>query len=213
MKKVFDSLKRLSPRTISIVFTILGALLLAAAAAVFIIQWIEGEAAAKRAQDLLDGFTPQPTATQPAATDEPSNTPAPVSEIEGYSVIARLDIDSLDLHLPVISETSDEALKVSVCYYTGPRPGGEGNIVITGHNYRNGAHFGNLDRVKTRDTVSITDADGKSFVYQVYKIDHIKPDDVAALGKTQYPRELSLLTCELNGNGRLLVRCRLVEEQ
>jgi sortase A len=212
LKKVFDALKRLSPKTISIAFAVLGALMLTAAAVVFFIQWYEGEAAAKKAQELLEGFTPQPTATQPAATDEPINTPAPVSELEGYAVIARLDIDALDLHLPVLSETSDEALKVSVCYYIGPQPGGEGNMVITGHNYRNGAHFGNLDRIKTRDTVSITNADGKTLVYQVYKIDHIKPDNVEALSKTQHPSELSLLTCELNGNGRLLVRCRLVEQ-
>lgn len=213
MKGLHAASKKQRFRKIPAVLIALSALFLTAAAVLFIIQWNEGEAAAKRAQELLDGFTPKPSATQPAATDEPINTPLPVSELEGHAVIARLDIDALDLQLPVLSQTSDAALKVSVCYYIGPAPGGKGNLVITGHNYRSGAHFGKLDRIKTGDTVTVTSADGETFVYEVYKLDHIKPDNAQALNITQYPCELTLLTCEANGNGRLLVRCRLVEQQ
>ena len=138
---------------------------------------------------------------------------APPLEFQGYSVIARLDIDALDLHLPVLQETTEEALKVSVCYYTGAAPGQDGNMVIIGHDYRSRAHFGRLHKLAVRDTGLLTDAEENTYTYVVYKLEHIKPDDVEALSQTQYRRELSLLTCEKSGNGRLLVRCRLDEDQ
>lgn len=98
---------------------------------------------------------------------------------------------------------------MSVCYYSGPDPGAEGNVVITGHNYRSGAHFGRLDQVKDGDTVLLTDKSGSTFTYTVYKTELITPDNPEALNKTQYEKELTLVTCEANGNRRLLVRCRM----
>jgi LPXTG-site transpeptidase (sortase) family protein len=91
-------------------------------------------------------------------------------------------------------------------------PGEDGNLVITGHNYRNGAHFGKLDKLEVGDSVTLTDKEGKTYAYTVYKLEHIKPDNPEALDNTTYPRELTLLTCEARGNRRLIVRCVPVEE-
>ena len=88
-------------------------------------------------------------------------------------------------------------------------PGEDGNMVVTGHNYSNGSIFGNLDQVKVGDTVLLTSPDGSTQTYTVYEIDHITPDHPEALNDTEYDRELTLLTCESHGNGRLVVRCRL----
>ncbi len=180
----------------------------------FLVQWNEGETAAQNSELLLEAAGIKPPAATAKADAQTNTRPAneavpdlPV-ELKGYSVIARLDIDILDLHLPILSEPTKEALKASVCYYTGPDPGGEGNLVITGHNYRNGAHFGRLDKLTVGDMVSITGREGNTYSYAVYKLEHIKPDDTGILDDTQYSRELSLLTCEASGNGRLLVRCR-----
>jgi sortase A len=131
------------------------------------------------------------------------------TKLKGYSVIARLDIENLSLSLPVLSETSEKALEVSVCYYIGPELGGEGNLVITGHNYRNGAHFGRLNELTVGDRVTVTDKEGNASIYTVYKTELIKPDEVEALQETEYGRELTLMTCGQNGNRRLLVRCVL----
>lgn len=134
------------------------------------------------------------------------------SELKGYSVIARLDVPSIDVSLPVLSETSDEALQYSVCYYSGPEPGEEGNLVITGHNYASGAHFGNLSDVREGDALTLTAPDGTEYVYTVYRTELITPDDVEALDDMEYEKELTLLTCEENANRRLLVRCRETAE-
>ena len=204
-------------------FVLSGALAFTAGG-IFYTQWQEGETAERNAQTILStsgvaasvsitsAFTSSPaSAPAPADSAEPpaQPTPSPLpSDLQGYTVIAQLDIEKLDLSLPVLSETTDKALTVSACRYQGPEPGRQGNLIITGHDYRSGAIFGNLSKLVVGDAVSLTDKDGTTYSYAVYAIDHINPDDAQALDDTTYDRELSLLTCENNGNGRLLVRCQ-----
>ncbi len=220
-----DKIKRVTAKksTRVILFALAGSLLIAAVA-LFAVQWLEGEEAAKKAQQLLTEVSMQPfkaseASPEPAisgAYQQPEGPEAQSeedvasileTELEGYAVIARLDIPKIDQHLPVLSKTSDKALKVSVCYYSGVMPGEDGNLVITGHNYRNGAHFGQLDKLEAGDSVTLTDTMGNTYAYTVNKLEHIKPDNPQALDNTTYPRELTLLTCEASGNRRLIVRC------
>jgi LPXTG-site transpeptidase (sortase) family protein len=197
-------------------FVLSGAFLIAAGA-IFVIQWQEGEEAGRSARILLDncGIKPYADVASPAPSGPepaPSEVASPVpSDLQGYDVIARLDIAKLDLSLPVLSETTDNALKISACRYHGTVPGAEGNLVITGHDYRNGAIFGQLNKMDEGDDVLLTGKDGKTYAYTVYAVDHIKPDEAGSLYDTEYGSELSLLTCENSGNGRLLVRCRLAD--
>lgn len=227
-QKLTEKLKSiLAQKNIRIVlFSLAGALLLAAAA-VFVIQWNEGEEAAQKAQELLaqSGLEETPTVgpsgpfpmvsgaymqpDEPDAGSEDDITGILETELNGYTVIARLDIEKIDQHLPVLSKWSDKALKVSVCYYKGPAPGEDGNLVLTGHNYRSGAHFGKLDQMKAGDIITLTDIKGNTYTYNVYKTELIRPDNPEALDETKYANELTLLTCEANGNRRLIVRCAL----
>ena len=113
----------------------------------------------------------------------------------------------------MLSEITESALKISACRYLGTVPGAEGNLVITGHDYRSGAIFGRLNKMEEGDDVLLTGKDGKTYAYVVYAIEHIKPDETERLCETEYGCELSLLTCENSGNGRLLVRCRLAAKR
>src|SRR5699024_5658625 len=61
-----------------------------------------------------------------------------------YQVEASLKIPKINLNYPVISETSDELLKISVNKFHGPKPNETGNYCIVGHNYKNGKMFGRL---------------------------------------------------------------------
>lgn len=209
-------------RTRIFLFALANALLIAAVL-VYIIQWNEGVTAQKQAEQLLGevSFSPSPALSepfpsgtyaqpeQPEAQGEDEIKSILETELKGYSVIARLDIEKIDIHLPVLSETSTKALKVSVCFYQGPQPGEDGNLVITGHNYRSGAHFGKLDQMEEGDAVSLTDRQGNVYDYTVYKTEVITPDNIEALHDTKYANEITLVTCEANANRRLLVRCRL----
>lgn len=220
IKKVWRRIKwcfkRLNKKHVRIfLFAASGALAIAAAA-LFFVLWTEGETAAKNAETLLEasGIEPAVSTSSEGSQTDAENTQdssktggAFETELEGYCVIARLDINTLDVHLPVLAEISKEALKVSACYYSGPAPGADGNLVITGHNYANGAHFGTLDQIAVGDAVCLTDTGGTTATYTVYALEHVNPDDTEALDDTEYARELTLLTCEYRGNRRLLVRC------
>lgn len=221
-KKFIEKIKGLlAKKTARIFLFALSGALMIAAAAIFLIQWNEGEEAANKAEQLLGEISVQTSAADPFpsgvyaqpeapdAQDEEDITTLLGTELKGYSIIARLDIEKIDAHLAVLSQWSVKALKVSVCYFSGPAPGAEGNLVITGHNYRSGAHFGKLDTIEVGDTVTLTDMEGNIYSYKVYKKELITPDNVAALDKTKYDNELTLVTCEANGNRRLLVRCAL----
>ena len=170
----------------------------------------DGEVAGQKAQDLL---TAVEATIGPGTTQSPADTSAPkrvLNDLTEYSVIAKLTIEKLNLALPVISACSEEALKVSVCRFCGPmQPGGEGNLVISGHNYKNGSHFGRLNQLKKGDRVVLMDVWGKDYIYEVYDVLDIFPDDMAALDTYEGKSGLSLVTCTDNANKRLLVRCRL----
>lgn len=208
-------------KRLRIAMFILAGVLSAAAATIFLMQWNEGEQAGEQAEALLNlSWISQSPAYSPALIIVPSENTQPdapaiqspeesiLTSLSGYTVIARLDMSRLDMHLPVLSSTSDIALKVSICYYMGVDLGMEGNLIIVGHNYRSGAHFGRLKELVIGDSVELTGQDNRTDIYTVYKIEHIAPDDLEALEDTQYAKELTLLTCEANGSGRLLVRCK-----
>ena len=212
----------------------LSAALLLVAGVILAYQWLEGTAANRNVQAWLNAATTvaatsaseYESKTSPAvspATDSPTavspsavstTTPAPTlpfaTDLHGFRVMARLDIAKLNLSLPVIAATSDQALKQSICYYTGPEPGGAGNLVLTGHNYRNGAHFGRLDEMAVGDRVAITVLSGRTYTYEIYALEIIKPDQPEALQKLAHTSELTLMTCTQDANRRLLVRCFLV---
>ena len=164
--------------------------LLIAAAVVWLCIYSEGAAAAGNAEALLQAYESGETdvqapitSAQPAATHsqtgevtEPSPTPPPTpmpTEYEGYTILGKLSIDEIEQELPIIADMSRSALKVSVCYYQGAMIGEDGNMIITGHNYANGAHFGNLNEVSVGDIVVLTAPDLTEYVYEVYDMEAV----------------------------------------
>lgn len=84
-----------------------------------------------------------------------------LSSLGDISCIGILEIPSLDLQLPVISEWSYPALRLAPCRYTGSAY--KGDLVIAAHNYQ--SHFGRLKTLSTGSEVIFTDAVGNRFVY------------------------------------------------
>lgn len=152
---------------------------------------------------------PQPE-TMP--TPEPSRVPV-LEDVGGYPVMARLEIAAIGLELPVIAELSADALKTAPCLYAGPStPQDAGNIVIVGHNYLSDTHFGRLDELEEGAAVRLTDKYGEEFEYEVYDIQTIAPDGVAALEDYEGEHGLSMITCTEGGENRLLLKCRLTSD-
>ena len=86
---------------------------------------------------------------------------------EEYKSEAILKISSLGLEYPVLSQTSEELLKISLNKYWGPGPNEIGNYCIVGHNYKNGKMFGNLSKMEIGDTATLQAIGGKDVIYEV----------------------------------------------
>lgn len=123
-------------------------------------------------------------------------------------VIGILEIPELNEELPIIGKWSYKLLKISVCRYKGPDPNEDGNLVIIGHNYKNGSHFGRLSKLSVGSELYLTNAStGQRLRYVVYQIKSIAPDAFSALKSYRGDAGLTLMTCKDNGTNRLLVRC------
>jgi LPXTG-site transpeptidase (sortase) family protein len=123
-------------------------------------------------------------------------------------VIGILEIPELNEELPIIGKWSYKLLKISICRYKGPEPNEKGNLVLIGHNYKSGAHFGRLKTLSVGSELYLTDsATGTRVRYEVYQIKSIASDAFSALDSFRGTYGLTLMTCKDNGTNRLLVRC------
>lgn len=128
-----------------------------------------------------------------------------------YNYESVLSIPSLGIEYPVLSETDDELLKISLNKFWGGSPNSVGNYCIVGHNYKSGKMFGRLSMIENGDIVRLTDLSGNTLDYSVYTTYVVDPDDVACTSQiTNGFKELTLITCTNGGKQRLVVKCREV---
>lgn len=149
---------------------------------------------------------------QPDAPEEVSNLDKTIQKIIKATgddgMIGILEIPEINQELPIIGKWSYNLLKISICRYKGPDPNEKGNLVLIGHNYKSGAHFGDLSELSVGSEVFLTNAQtGERLRYVVYQIKTIAPDAFSALNSYHGSVGLTLMTCKNNGTNRLLVRC------
>ncbi len=130
-----------------------------------------------------------------------------------YSVEALINIPRLGIEYPVISEWSEELLKISVNKYWGPKPNEVGNYCIVGHNYKSGKMFGNLPAITTGDIVELKSLlTGETVKYEVYDRKVIDPTDTSCTSQlTGGKREITLITCKEYGTQRLVVKAKEIK--
>ncbi len=155
---------------------------------------------------------------QPDAPEELSDLDKTIQKIISATgddgMIGILEIPEINQELPIIGKWSYKLLKISVCRYKGPDPNEEGNLVLIGHNYKSGAHFGDLSELSVGSEVFLTNAKtGQRVRYVVYEIKSIAPDAFSALKSYHGTAGLTLMTCRNNGTNRLLVRCEQQEAE
>lgn len=131
------------------------------------------------------------------------------SDGKAYDAVAYLSIPSLGIKYPVLAKTSDALLKVSLNKYWGPNPNQVGNMCIVGHNYNDSRFFGKLNQIKNGEEIIITEMDGESLSYYVYETDMIDPYDTACTSqKTNGRKEITLITCNVDGSQRFIAKAR-----
>ncbi len=129
-----------------------------------------------------------------------------------YHIESVVNIERLGINYPIITETSEELLKISLNKYWGPSPNEIGNYCVVGHNYKNKKMFGRLNEIVNGDIVELTDMDGNLVRYSVYDKYIVEPTDVSCTSQlTGGKREVTLITCTNYGQQRLVVKAREIK--
>lgn len=126
-----------------------------------------------------------------------------------YNTIGEITIPSIDVHYAILSETSDELLKVSVCKFWGKEPNEVGNLCIAGHNYRNKRFFSKVPTLKEGDIIEIKDLKERTIQYEVYANYTVDPNDVSCTSQiTNGEKRVTLITCTNDSKQRIIVQAR-----
>lgn len=155
---------------------------------------------------LIPNITPQEEQPQQSTVEYTT------SQGQNYTVESIVRIPRLEINYPVIAETSEELLKISVNKYWGPMPNEVGNYCIVGHNYKSKKMFGRLSEAVKGDIIELEGMDGKVVKYSVYDIFTVDPNNTACTTQlTGGKREVTLITCTNYGTQRLIVKAREVK--
>lgn len=131
------------------------------------------------------------------------------NNIEEPFVIDLLKIDKINLMYPILSNTSEELLKISPCRFYGPMPNEIGNLCIAGHNYANQKHFGKLTSLEINDIFQVYDLNGNYIDYIIYEIKEVPANDTSCINQiTNNLREVTLITCNTIKGTRIAVKAK-----
>lgn len=139
--------------------------------------------------------------------NENQDRPMPTILIDGHYYIGILEIPSLQLSLPINEQWSYDYLKISPCCYYGSFY--KNNMVIAGHNYSR--HFNKIKKLRSGSEVYFIDVEGYQYHYQVMNIEVLEENENEYLIQENDEWDLSLFTCNYNGEKRVVLRCKKIE--
>ena len=142
----------------------------------------------------------EPDATLPP----PEFGEMPTMMIDGEAYIGYIEMPTIDVYLPVMSQWSYERLKVAPCRYWGSVY--DGSLVLLGHNYQR--HFSRIKQLEVGDPVQFVDVNGEIYRYVVERCETLSPTAVEDMIEGNC--DLTLFTCTTGGNMRHAVRCKRV---
>lgn len=126
----------------------------------------------------------------------------PEKEINGYMYIGVLEIPTLNLTLPVMSQWDYNRLQIAPCRYTGSVY--LNDMIICAHNYS--THFGQIKNLSIGNQVIFTDMAGNIFNYKVSDMSVLQPTAVEDMTSGDW--DLTMFTCTIGGATRVTVRCQ-----
>lgn len=136
----------------------------------------------------------------------------PVTYYNNFVMIGYIEIPKINIKYPILEKETVASLEQSVAvrYPDNPKLNESGNVVIAGHNYRNGQFFSNLKNVSTGDVVKITDTTGKTLSYTIYEKYETTAEDVAYITRnTGNNTEITLVTCTDDSNARIVIKAKV----
>lgn len=130
-------------------------------------------------------------------------------EYKGYKIEGIIEIPKINIKYPIINQTNEETMKLSVTKFWGPQVNEIGNYTIAGHNNRDGTMFGKTKYLQIGDIIKLTNLKNETIEYTVFKIYSIDPDDVSCVESVEPgTREITLITCTNGHKNRLVTKAR-----
>ena len=130
-----------------------------------------------------------------------------VPEEKKNFVIGILKIDKIKLDYPILSEVSEDLLKIAPCRFAGPLPNSVGNLCIAGHNYLDNTFFARISSLKIGDEFTVYGLDGKALDYKIFDKKEVESTDLSCTSQeTNGKKIVTLMTCNSIKQTRIIVQ-------
>ena len=127
------------------------------------------------------------------------------------SIIGLIEIPKINISYPILSQSTEESLKISVCRFSGPLPNHVGNMCIAGHNYKNTLMFSKIEELQLGDSIYISDINQNRIEYLVYNKYSTKENNLTCT-QSSNQIEITLITCNKNNNNkRIVIKAKMRE--
>lgn len=131
---------------------------------------------------------------------------------KGFYTVGSIEIPKTNVNYPIIEKVTKKSLEIAVAVeWPQPDPvlNTVGNVVIAGHNYRNGIFFSNNKKLSKGDKIYITDLDKNRVEYTIYNIFETTDSDASFYNRdTNGKKEITLKTCTDDATKRLIIEAR-----
>lgn len=127
---------------------------------------------------------------------------------KGFGVLGTMEIPATNFKYPVLERVTKKSIETAVAeLYPQNTPLNQaGNVVIIGHNYRNGLFFSNNKKLNVGDKIYITDLEGTKLTYTIYNKFETTPEDTSFYQRdTGGKPEVTLSTCTDDSSARLII--------
>ena len=185
---------------------------------VLVNQWIEIKETGKVDKQVQTSFVSTENVNTSGEIQEKNTTldtssnqteESMLTTYKGYPVIAKLEIPKINLETYVLEKYSKQALLTSVTKFYGGEPNQIGNFCIAGHNYGTSNMFQNLKNLNIGDEIFLVDTNGNKVKYTIYDIYKVLPNQTQCLSQqTNGKVELTLITCTLDSEKRIIIKAR-----
>ena len=130
---------------------------------------------------------------------------------QGYVMLGYITIPKTNVKEPILDQVTPDALNagVAVLYPSNAALNQPGNVVIIGHNYRNGKFFSNNNKLSVGDKFTIKDSSGTTLTYTIYqKFQTTEQDTSFYTRNTNGAVEVTLSTCTDDAKERIIILAR-----
>ena len=135
------------------------------------------------------------------------------SYYKGFVMLGYITIPKTGVKEPILDTVTPETLNTAVAtlYPSNPQINEPGNVVIIGHNYKNGTFFSNNKKLSVGDKFQIRDNSGRELTYTIYEKFEASENDTSFYNRdTNGAVEVTLSTCTDDNLGRKVFHAKLI---